>query len=60
MYESVKAWVRVNGAYTKYFHCPVGLKQGCRLSPVIFSVFVNELAKLIENSDIHGVHLFPD
>ena len=30
------------------------------LSPVIFSIFVNELTKLIENSDIHGIQLFPD
>ena len=60
MYESVKTCVRVNGDYTKYFDCPVGLKQGCMLSPVIFSLFVNELTKLIENSDIRGIQLFPD
>ena len=30
------------------------------LSPVIFSIFVNELIKLIENSDIRGIQLFPD
>ena len=39
MYESVKTCVRVNGECTKYFECPVGLKQGCMLSPVIFFYF---------------------
>ena len=52
--------MRVNGECTKYFECHVGLKQGCMLSPVIFSIFVNELTKLFENSDILGIQLFPD
>ena len=62
MCECVKTCVRVNRNYTKYFDCPVRLKQGCMLSPVIFSIFVNKLTKLIENNDIHvrGIQLFPD
>ena len=60
MYETVKARVRTEEGYTEAFDCPVGLKQGCMLSPVIFSIFVNELTKLMENSDIHGIQLFPD
>ena len=60
MCECVKTCVRVNGAYTKYFDCPVRLKQGCMPSPVIFSIFVNKLTKLIENSDIRRIQLFPD
>ena len=55
MYESVKTCVRVNGDYTKYFDCPVGLKRGSMLSPLIFSMSVNELTKLTENNDIRGM-----
>ena len=36
------------------------MRQGYLLSPVIFSIFVNELSKLIENSNICGKQLFPD
>ena len=54
------ACVRVDNECTGYFECPKGLKQGCLLSPIIFSVFVNELSKLIENSNLRGIQLFPD
>ena len=60
MYACVKSCVRFNNECTNTFDCPVGLRQGCLLSPVIFSIFVNELSKLIENSDICGIQLFPD
>ena len=61
MSESVETCVRVNGDYKKIFsECRIGLKQGCMFSPVIFSIFVNELTKLIETSDIPRIQLFPD
>ena len=60
MYACVKSCVRFNNECTNTFDCPVGLRQGCLLSPVIFSIFVNELSKLIESSDICGIQLFPD
>ena len=60
MYEQVRACVRVDNERTEYFECPKGLKQGCLLSPIIFSVFVNELSKLIQNSNLRGIQLFPD
>ena len=37
MYESVKACVRCNGTLTDYITCPVGLKQRCLISPILFS-----------------------
>ena len=42
MYKCVKACVRVKNECTDYFECSVGLKQGCLLSPLIFSIFINE------------------
>ena len=52
--------VRFNNECTNTFDCPVSLRQGCLLCPVILSISVNELSKLIENSDICGIQLFPD
>ena len=37
MYESVKACVRCNGTLTDFITCPGGLKQGCLISPILFS-----------------------
>ena len=45
---------------TEYFDCPVGLKQGCIASPILFSIFINEFASLVENSGIKGVQLVPE
>ena len=60
MYESVKACVRINGECTDYFECTEGLRQGCLLSPVLFSMFVNEFTKIIETSGFRGIQLFPE
>ena len=55
MYEGVKMCVRVDADYTDYFNCNEGLKQGCLLSPILFSMFVNEFTKIIETSDLRGI-----
>ena len=60
MYHSVKACVRTNEGLTSFFNCPIGLKQGCLASPILFSIFINELATEVENSNLRGVQLFPD
>ena len=44
MYKSVVSCVRVNNLNTEFFTCPFGLKQGCILSPGLFSMFINEIA----------------
>ena len=59
MYNKVKACVRLKGNYSDFFDCPVGLKQGCMASPLLFSFFINDLAVLINNSGIKGIQLHP-
>ena len=60
MYQLVKACVRTNEGLTSFFNCPLGLKPGCLASPILFSIFINELATELENSNLRGVQLFPD
>ena len=60
MYEIVRTKVRVRGDYTDSFLCPRGLKQGETCSPVIFSLFINELTKDILENGKHGLQLTPD
>ena len=60
MCEPVKTCVRNNDVYTDHFECTDGLRQGCLLSPGLFSMFANELTKIIESSGLRGIQLFPD
>ena len=46
-YASLLSCVRVNSKYSDFFDCPVGVRQGCVLSPTIFSVFINQLTNYI-------------
>ena len=60
MYEVVKAKVRVGSDLTDSFMCPRGVKQGEVCSPVLFSLFIDELAKEIITYGRHGIQLTPD
>jgi len=60
MYNAVKAKVRAGGDLTESFMCPSGLKQGEVCSPVLFSLFINELAREIVQRGRQGIQLIPD
>ena len=60
IYTSVKASVRANNTLTDEFNCPVGLRQGCPLSPMLFCLFINELHEKMKQEGIRGIQLFPD
>ena len=60
IYKAVISCVRIDSdRLTDFFECPVGLRQGCMLSPAIFSLFINEIASEIENGGAHGIQLLP-
>ena len=60
IYNSVIACVRDKCSYSDYFACPGGVKQGCLLSPLMFSFFINELAIEVSKTGKHGIQLIPD
>eukprot|EP00745_Piridium_sociabile_P025181 TRINITY_DN39889_c0_g1_i10.p1 TRINITY_DN39889_c0_g1~~TRINITY_DN39889_c0_g1_i10.p1 ORF type:complete len:335 (-),score=31.35 TRINITY_DN39889_c0_g1_i10:148-1152(-) len=60
MYESLLSCIRVNGHLSEYFECPVGVRQGCVLSPTLFSLFINQLANDMCERGKHGIQLLPD
>ena len=43
LYAKTKACVRVNGKLSDYFNCNIGVRQGDNLSPLLFSIFLNDL-----------------
>ena len=45
---------------TDFFTCPKGLKQGEITSPLLFSLFISEIADDIIRKGKHGVQLLPD
>ena len=59
IYKSVKSCVRANNELSEFFECPVGLRQGCMLSPILFSLFINQVATYINVNGKHGIQLMP-
>ena len=60
MYRNVSSCVRTADGYSDYFKCPIGLKQGCNLSPQLFLYVANEITKEILKCGKHGVQLLPN
>ena len=59
IYESVKLSVKCNSKITESFSSSVGLRQGCNLSPILFSLYINDLQNVISRADTHGIQLCP-
>ena len=49
LYNEVKCSVRINGQMSDWFDVKIGLKQGCILSPLLFNIFINDLAQMVNN-----------
>ena len=57
MYTSVRGRVRVGSKWTKEIECYSGVKQSCKLSPLLFSLLINEVTKVLEN-EVRGGYQF--
>lgn len=53
MYSNVKSCVRVDGFYSEEFKCSTGLMRGEVLSPILFSLYVNDFEmEFLNNGNI--------
>ena len=52
MYQDFECSVEVHKEYTPWFNVKSGVKQGCLLSPALFSLFVNDLLKGYEACEL--------
>jgi len=59
IYKNVSCCVRVNGWKTDWFSVNCGVKQGCLLSPLLFNLFINDLALTLKGLGV-GVHIDDD
>jgi hypothetical protein len=47
LYDNAQCAVKVNDFISPWFNVNTGVKQGCNLSPTLFSIFINDLANEI-------------
>ena len=59
IYTSVQSCVRWGAKFSEFFPCSLGLKQVCLLSPLMFSLFIFEVAGFVRENGKHGVQLIP-
>ena len=57
MYSTVKSCVKGCNSYSDYFECAVGLKQGEVISPVLFSLFVDDLELFLQDDPNCGIKI---
>ena len=55
MYEKVKYCVRSCNNYSQFFEYAVGLRQGEVISPILFSLFVEDLELFLQNDVTSGL-----
>ena len=57
MYDSVKCCVRHCGSYSDFSEVLVGLKQGETLSPISFSLFIEDLEVYLQGKPSSGLNI---
>ena len=58
MYNKAKSCISANGKKSNYFPCTIGVRQGENLSPLLFSLFLNDLHSFFANkNNINGINL---
>ena len=54
IYENVFACIKNCDEFSAFFECPIGLKQGCMLSPRLFTIFISEVSKALNSTCSSG------
>jgi hypothetical protein len=56
LYAVVDSCIKINDEYSDFFTINTGVRQGCILSPILFTLFINGIAKKL-NTYRHGIEL---
>ena len=59
IYKTVNVVIRCGKELTSKIYCPLGVKQGCLLSPLLFSLLITEVAKRVAEKGRAGYQFIP-
>ena len=57
MYENIKSCVKISGESSQFFASNCGVRQGENLSPILFSIYLNDLENFLLSSNISSLDL---
>ena len=57
MYENIKSCVRINNETSAFFPSECGVRQGENLSPLLFSMYLDDLENFIISGGVDGINL---
>lgn len=60
MYKNTKSRITVNGNFSEFFPCTVGVRQGENLSPLLFALYMNDLEQFLIDTNIIGLKTIND
>ena len=57
MYQGIKSCISHNNEYSAYFLCENGVRQGENLSPILFTMYLNDLEDSLTDTQCNGIKL---
>lgn len=57
LYGNIKSCIRSNGQISSFFASNIGVRQGENLSPMLFSLFLNDLQDYFLNGRVDGINI---
>ena len=57
IYKDVKSCISLNGELSNFFMCEKGIRQGENLSPLLFSIFLNDVEQFLCDKNCNGVNI---
>ena len=55
LYQNIKSCVKYSGNQSGFFQSYCGVRQGENLSPILFSLFLNDLEEFLESRQCSGI-----
>ena len=55
LYQNIKSCVTINNSNSTFFESYIGLRQGENLSPILFSIFLNDLELNLQSRHNNGI-----
>ena len=55
--KDVKSCISLNGELSNFFMCEKGIRQGENLSPLLFSIFLNDVEQFLCDKNCNGVNI---